>query len=216
MTSKVLYAIITERFKFRPVGQAVKTPPFHGDNRGSIPLRVTTSEQALLVPIFLFHKKISHPRRCSSFSAKGHVHVGYSLASALITPLAHYQPFAAVRLTALAFFCSSFSAKRHARFAYSLASALTYGSPSLPPFFGMRLTARLRYLHHFLLRKNFYCFCQISLIGIITCVINLSFSLCWGGPSRKAKRHLSKICILFFSAYLTSFSTASGSFSYAP
>ena len=24
-----------------PVGQAVKTPPFHGDNRGSIPLRVT-------------------------------------------------------------------------------------------------------------------------------------------------------------------------------
>ena len=25
----------------RPVGQAVKTPPFHGGNRGSIPLRVT-------------------------------------------------------------------------------------------------------------------------------------------------------------------------------
>ena len=24
-----------------PVGQAVKTPPFHGGNRGSIPLRVT-------------------------------------------------------------------------------------------------------------------------------------------------------------------------------
>ena len=24
----------------RPVGQAVKTPPFHGGNRGSIPLRV--------------------------------------------------------------------------------------------------------------------------------------------------------------------------------
>ena len=87
---------------------------------------------------------------------------------------------------------------------------------SLPTFCGMRLTSRLRYLHHFLLRKNFYCFCQISLIGIITCVINLSFSLCWGGPSRKAKRHLSKICILFFSAYLTSFSTTSGSFSYAP
>ena len=28
----------------RPVGQAVKTPPFHGDNRGSIPLRVTTKQ----------------------------------------------------------------------------------------------------------------------------------------------------------------------------
>jgi hypothetical protein len=25
----------------RPVGQAVKTPPFHGGNRGSNPLRVT-------------------------------------------------------------------------------------------------------------------------------------------------------------------------------
>ena len=27
----------------RPVGQAVKTPPSHGGNRGSIPLRVTTA-----------------------------------------------------------------------------------------------------------------------------------------------------------------------------
>ena len=26
---------------FWPVGQAVKTPPFHGDNMGSIPIRVT-------------------------------------------------------------------------------------------------------------------------------------------------------------------------------
>ena len=26
-----------------PVGQAVKTPPFHGGNAGSIPARVTTS-----------------------------------------------------------------------------------------------------------------------------------------------------------------------------
>ena len=26
----------------RPVGQAVKTPPFHGGNMGSIPVRVTT------------------------------------------------------------------------------------------------------------------------------------------------------------------------------
>ncbi len=141
MTSKILYAIITERFKFRPVGQAVKTPPFHGDNRGSIPLRVTTSDQALLVPIFLFHKKISHPRRCSSFSAKGHVHVGYSLASALITPLAHYQLFAAVRLTALAFFCSSFSAKGHVHVGYSLASALITPLAHYQLFAAVRLTA---------------------------------------------------------------------------
>ena len=29
-----------------------------------------------------------------AFLAKGHIRVGYSVASALITPLAHYQPFA--------------------------------------------------------------------------------------------------------------------------
>ena len=45
------------------------------------------------VPIFLC-RKISHTRRCSSFFAKRHVCVGYSLASALITPLAHYHLFA--------------------------------------------------------------------------------------------------------------------------
>ena len=30
------------RYHIRPVGQAVKTSPFHGEYRGSIPLRVTT------------------------------------------------------------------------------------------------------------------------------------------------------------------------------
>ena len=29
------------RYHLRPVGQAVKTPPFHGGNMGSIPVRVT-------------------------------------------------------------------------------------------------------------------------------------------------------------------------------
>ena len=33
----------------RPVGQAVKTPPFHGGNMGSIPVRVTTSSRTALV-----------------------------------------------------------------------------------------------------------------------------------------------------------------------
>ena len=36
-----------------PVGQAVKTPPFHGGNTSSSLVRVTTSEQVTLVPIFL-------------------------------------------------------------------------------------------------------------------------------------------------------------------
>jgi len=30
-------------FLARPVGQVVKTPPFHGGNRGSSPLRVTNN-----------------------------------------------------------------------------------------------------------------------------------------------------------------------------
>ena len=45
------------------------------------------------IPIFLC-RKISHMLRHSSFFAKGHIRVGYSVASALITTLAHYQPFA--------------------------------------------------------------------------------------------------------------------------
>ena len=45
------------------------------------------------IPIFLC-RKISHMLRHSSSFAKGHIRVGYSVASALITPLAHYQPFA--------------------------------------------------------------------------------------------------------------------------
>ncbi len=32
----------------RPVGQAVKTPPFHGGNMGSIPVRVTTCNKSEL------------------------------------------------------------------------------------------------------------------------------------------------------------------------
>ena len=33
----------------RPGGQAVKTPPFHGGNTGSIPVRVTTKRLSLTV-----------------------------------------------------------------------------------------------------------------------------------------------------------------------
>ena len=39
----------------RPVGQAVKTPPFHGGNMGSIPVRVTKNENLLLPQeVFIF------------------------------------------------------------------------------------------------------------------------------------------------------------------
>ena len=36
----------------RPVGQAVKTPPFHGGNMGSIPVRVTKKDTTLLGGVF--------------------------------------------------------------------------------------------------------------------------------------------------------------------
>ena len=39
----------------RPVGQAVKTPPFHGGNMGSIPVRVTI-ENFILVLVTLVIK----------------------------------------------------------------------------------------------------------------------------------------------------------------
>ena len=34
-----------------PIGQAVKTPPFHGGNRGSSPLWVTKTEGVLKLPL---------------------------------------------------------------------------------------------------------------------------------------------------------------------
>ena len=36
----------------RPVGQAVKTPPFHGGNMGSIPVRVTRKKDFTKVKSF--------------------------------------------------------------------------------------------------------------------------------------------------------------------
>jgi hypothetical protein len=45
--------------KFRPVGQVVKTPPFHGGNRGSSPLRVTIHETlAQLVEHLTFNQGV--------------------------------------------------------------------------------------------------------------------------------------------------------------
>ena len=40
------------RYQQRPVGQAVKTPPFHGGNMGSIPVRVTKKDTPSGVSFF--------------------------------------------------------------------------------------------------------------------------------------------------------------------
>ena len=46
----------------RPVGQAVKTPPFHGGNTGSNPVRVT---------IYLYMWRISSAGRAPALQAEG-------------------------------------------------------------------------------------------------------------------------------------------------
>ena len=40
------------------VGQAVKTPPSHGGNRGSIPLRTIEDDRRYLPPVFLFFREL--------------------------------------------------------------------------------------------------------------------------------------------------------------
>ncbi len=42
----------------RPVGQAVKTPPSHGGNMGSIPVRVTSKKHTILGVRFFVLKTI--------------------------------------------------------------------------------------------------------------------------------------------------------------
>ena len=51
----------------RPVGQAVKTPPFHGGNMGSIPVRVTKKDRHTSVCLsFLFLRRESNPSKSNS------------------------------------------------------------------------------------------------------------------------------------------------------
>ena len=54
----------------RPVGQAVKTPPFHGGNMGSIPVRVTKKKTHHLVCLFLAICRES--KRCNNLSMQQH------------------------------------------------------------------------------------------------------------------------------------------------
>ena len=47
----------------RPVGQAVKTRPFHGCNMGSIPVRVTKRKETHSVRLFLFAAPVPQAAR---------------------------------------------------------------------------------------------------------------------------------------------------------
>ena len=81
--------------KIRPYRIMVSTPPSHGGNRGSNPLRVTTSQQTML------HSKIPliwvgffHMLRCCSLSQKGHARLACSVVNALATARGRYHLFA--------------------------------------------------------------------------------------------------------------------------
>ena len=52
------------RYQIRPVGQAAKTPPFHGSNRGSIPLRVTRKSDKVSLSLFQLNSFFERVKYC--------------------------------------------------------------------------------------------------------------------------------------------------------
>ena len=129
---------------------------------GSFSFSPATSEQSPLCSDYFFQNS----RRYAPLlllSEKGHTRVACSLASALTTALARYQPFS-VKSAPLALIhgadfpfyrlplyllrkprlhlsgCRSSSAKSHARLGCSVASALADASLSLPAFCGITFT----------------------------------------------------------------------------
>ena len=142
--------------------QAVRQRTLTPSPVGSNPASPATSEQSPLCSDYFFQNS----RRYAPLpllSEKGHTRVACSLASALTTALARYQPFS-VRSAPLALIdgadfpfyrlllyllrkprlrlsgCRSSSAKSHARFGCSVASALADASLSLPAFCGITFT----------------------------------------------------------------------------
>ena len=87
-------------------------PACHAGGRGFEPLlgRHVGASFISLAPIFYAKIRV-RSCRCSSLFAKGHAHAGYSLASALITPLTRYQPFARCASGTSIFRSSAFSHK---------------------------------------------------------------------------------------------------------
>ena len=71
---------------------------------------------------FFFAEKSVIMLRHSSFIAKGHIRVGYSVASALITPLAHYQPFASVPAAGISLWFGFFTKGEPKRYNVDLVS----------------------------------------------------------------------------------------------
>ena len=70
-----------------PVGQVVKTPPFHGGNMGSSPVRVTTSEQSKLCSDFLFSNSLRYKSHYSPKAPDGESGAFYQSVSAVSSPV---------------------------------------------------------------------------------------------------------------------------------
>ena len=73
------------RYHPRPVGQAVKTRPFHGCNMGSIPVRVTKPEKSTLTRVLFFILSGLATRTLIESSAHTNQRCPHQLSSHLIT-----------------------------------------------------------------------------------------------------------------------------------
>jgi hypothetical protein len=62
----ILIFVVTRNKVLRPVGQVVKTPPFHGGNRGSSPLRVTIIFTNSVLISFMAYSIVKSSRAISS------------------------------------------------------------------------------------------------------------------------------------------------------
>ena len=112
-------------------------PACHAGGRGFEPLlgRHVGASFISLAPIFYAKIRV-RSCRCSSLFAKGHAHAGYSLASALITPLTRYQPFARCASGTSIFRSSAFSHKSKLYIACSdfLCKKSEFAHAAAPPY----------------------------------------------------------------------------------
>ena len=84
---------MADNFSKRPVGQAVKTPPFHGGNMGSIPVRVTknnTTHQGGVIFLFKANQP-DFPRSTAPMPAKQSFTTAGTLPGGRVAPRCRWQ-----------------------------------------------------------------------------------------------------------------------------
>ncbi len=65
-------SLALRHFKYRPVGQVVKTPPFHGGNTGSNPVRVTIITTVIISYCYFIKDGMLRSRRPVAMHALAH------------------------------------------------------------------------------------------------------------------------------------------------